>query len=535
MVCSLTKTAAAEIAGRDLPIPKKCVGTLHAHAFAALGHPTVAEASIPDWNKIHPAYALLCDTGAAGDAEEPDWDKRLARSSSGGDMMSQEYHCLRAKMTPRHEWPVSIQAFAKKWEDWKADAGVIDFSDMISICHDDHVPAQIEPSVVIADEAQDHSRLEYALLGRWGKDAGALIMAGDPWQALFCWRGSDPEIFDDPEVAEDHRRILQKSFRIPSRVHKAANWWIREHLSTWRPIKYEPRDCEGVASTCEATWKQPEAAIKLATRLMDKGQSVMFAFSCGYFTRPLIAQLRGKGIPFSNPWRTQRGDWNPLQARRGVTMADRVYSYLQPATDGNALGWWTAPELQHWAEVIASKGTLHHGAKARISDFVNQAEDNGVEFVSAEQLADFLEPDALKELLRAMTVAQETDHGVGPALDWLQSRLTASRRQAAKFPISIARKYGAPCLKSEPKCFVGTIHSFKGGEADAVLLFPDLSPSGYTEWFSGGTVRDSVTRMFYVGMTRAKTALYICKAAGKFDVPLEESIRSANDDSKKTA
>lgn len=41
VICSLTKTAAAEIASRDLPIPRENVGTLHALAFRALSRPTI--------------------------------------------------------------------------------------------------------------------------------------------------------------------------------------------------------------------------------------------------------------------------------------------------------------------------------------------------------------------------------------------------------------------------------------------------------------------------------------------------------------
>jgi superfamily I DNA/RNA helicase len=61
-----------------------------------------------------------------------------------------------------------------------------------------------------------------------------------------------------------------------------------------------------------------------------------------------------------------------------------------------------------------------------------------------------------------------------------------------------------------PKVVVGTIHSVKGGQADVVYLFPDLSQGGDAQYNRGGAARDSVIRVFYVGLTRVREKLYIC-------------------------
>ena len=58
---------------------------------------------------------------------------------------------------------------------------------------------------------------------------------------------------------------------------------------------------------------------------------------------------------------------------------------------------------------------------------------------------------------------------------------------------------------------VGTIHSVKGGEADVVYLFPDLSQAGAAQYERSGAPHDSVIRLFYVGATRARETLYICQ------------------------
>ena len=53
---------------------------------------------------------------------------------------------------------------------------------------------------------------------------------------------------------------------------------------------------------------------------------------------------------------------------------------------------------------------------------------------------------------------------------------------------------------------MSTIHGAKGGEADNVILFTDLSPAA-DEAFRIGN--DDVHRVFYVAVTRAKQNLYI--------------------------
>ena len=52
-------------------------------------------------------------------------------------------------------------------------------------------------------------------------------------------------------------------------------------------------------------------------------------------------------------------------------------------------------------------------------------------------------------------------------------------------------------------------NSVKGGEADVVFLFPDLSMAGSREWDNRDT-RPSILRLFYVGMTRARETLVLC-------------------------
>ena len=62
MVSSFPRTAAKELTGRELPIPRSNVGTLHSFCFRMLGNPTIAESKIKEFNEKNPNMQL--STGA---------------------------------------------------------------------------------------------------------------------------------------------------------------------------------------------------------------------------------------------------------------------------------------------------------------------------------------------------------------------------------------------------------------------------------------------------------------------------------------
>jgi len=76
-------------------------------------------------------------------------------------------------------------------------------------------------------------------------------------------------------------------------------------------------------------------------------------------------------------------------------------------------------------------------------------------------------------------------------------------------------------LTQRPHVILGTIHSVKGGEADRVLLFPDLSPQGYRQLgIPGWDGKQSIFRTFYVGATRAKEQLLVADPHNQLSIPL---------------
>ena len=61
-------------------------------------------------------------------------------------------------------------------------------------------------------------------------------------------------------------------------------------------------------------------------------------------------------------------------------------------------------------------------------------------------------------------------------------------------------------ITQQPRITLSTIHAAKGGEADNVLLLPDITKSALDQ---NDMDPDELHRLFYVAVTRAKKSLHI--------------------------
>lgn len=499
LVTSFSRAAAAELAGRDLPISRDRVGTLHSHCWHALGGPEIAEANVDEWNRDNPSLAITpAKKHGKLDGEEAVGDDGDAEKA--GDKELQRLSRYRGLMIPRQGWPNPLLEFEKKWTEYKRENGLLDFTDLIETSLRDIAVAPKAPSVIFADESQDLNRMALSLVRKWGERANFFIVAGDDDQTIFSFTGATPDAFLDPDIPADHKIILKQSYRVPRAVHQFAQNLIRQVTRRQEKI-YLPRPEDGALERLSRDgYKTPEYSIlRTAIEHLERGQSVMFLAACSYMLRPLIQVLRKQGIPFHNPYRKSNGFWNPLRLTKRGASANRVLALLAAHSDsGENHRPWTYGDLALWAEYMHSNGTLRQGAKKQI------AAADSAQIVTAEALNDLFETAALDSLMDAY------EQGPAAMLDWWRSRVKPAFAERVKFPADIAQRRGAQALVETPQVVVGTIHSVKGGQADAVYLFPDLSQAGDAQYRRDGLPRDSVIRQFYVGATRAREKLYLC-------------------------
>lgn len=497
MVASFTRAAATELAGRDLPVSPANLGTLHSLCYHALHNPPIAQTApyIKQWNEEHPSLQL---SAVGGDVDDLMSDQTGERQ---GDAIMQEYMRLRSLRVT--DYPTAaLREFDYLWSLFKQVTGTIDFTDMIELALRGASAAPGNPQIGFFDEVQDFSALELALVRMWGSQMERVLLAGDDDQSIYWFKGATPEAFLDPPVPEEHNHVLRQSYRVPRAVQRVATDWIAQ-VARRHPKEYSPRDAEGTVERITGGYNNPDVILVEVEKALAAGKTMMILASCAYMLRWVITALRAAGVPFHNPYRLRQGAWNPL-ARHGrgskrLSSSDRLFAFLRPSETGEL---WTGRELAQWIAVIGAPGVMPRGAKERASLL---AESDCP--LTLDEIHELFLPEHLPAIYRADRA-------------WFEAHLLATKADVMKFPLAIAAKRGKATLRETPRVIVGTIHSVKGGEADEVILFPDLSAAAEEQWRHQGDGRDAIIRTFYVGMTRARERLVIGASASNCAVNL---------------
>lgn len=495
---SFSRAAAAELAANDLPISSNRIGTLHSHCYHALGAPEIAEANVADWNRAHPDLQIEPVKRQRRLEGEESMEELGDDSQKQGEHLLQQLNQYRGRMIDRKRWPARVLDFERDWFRYKREMGLLDFTDLIDVCRRDVAVAPCNPSVIFADEAQDLNGMQLKVIRQWGGHADYFILAGDDDQTIYSFTGASPDAILDPAIPDDHTIILTQSERIPRAVHKLAEAFIRTVTRRKGKI-YLPRPADGsVQRLTTGSLKSTEYFIlSSAMKHLEQGKTVMFLASCSYMLDPLIQVLRKNAIPFHNPYRKGQGSWNPLLAGKNGSSVRRIQALLVPQPDRDNPSW-TAGEIALWAEWL-TPGVLQSDALEWIQSYDPKHR------VPLEQLGNFLEPGAFRSFRGANA------RGGAPLIDWWADRVRADVHSRIQFPVELVRRGGQARLVETPQVVVGTVHSVKGGQADVVYLFPDLSQAGDANYQRFGASRDSVIRVFYVGITRARETLYICQ------------------------
>jgi hypothetical protein len=476
LATSFTVTAARSLAAMGLPLPDGQVGTLHSMAYRAVGNfldVALEPKILADWNTRAPAGWYLTSDSRRG---RPDAEVAEVASGGGeGDALLAAYDLARSQLIPATEMPAAVREFAAAWDAWKTEAEAVDFSDMIIVALQralDGEAAPGTPKILIADEAQDMTPLEIALVLAWGAhpSVARTIFALDDDQAIMNWRGGNCEpilalgtgIDGGPQLGvEVTETPLTRSWRIPAAVHSVAQTWI-EMSSIRREKDYRPRDVDGQIYTVNATLNDMATARQIA-KDVTAGREVMVLASCEYMLRTVITNLKELGVPFANRYRPKENRWNPLRAADGMTSAERLYRYL--VADDRALGgWtedggrarlWTGDDVRAWSKLLSVKAAgMVRGATTVIKHL-----PSGTLEVSQVEGLFTLDDD-------------ELDRALGPDLEWFADAVLPSLKERLIYPLKVAREFGPAALVDPPLCTVGTIHCSPPDE-------PVLTTDGY--------------------------------------------------------
>jgi superfamily I DNA/RNA helicase len=509
MVISFTRTAAIKIAtqksritGLPVNLPPENVGTLHSICYHALNSPSIVEVDkklIRQWNETNDTMAIT-GQNVSGSLDEVNAEDEVSFGAANGDKLLNKVNIYRNKLIPKNRWLPAAVTFHTRWEKFKQDTATLDFTDLIETALKNVPYAPGRPEVIFVDEAQDMTALQLKLIRSWAFDCRWTVLVGDDDQTIFRFSGASPEAFLDPPVPDNRKTVLDQSFRVPQAVLNRGMKLITQ-VKNREPKTYHPRKTDkgepviGRVTDHTANWKRPD---ELLVHMKNHDKTCMFLASCSYMLKPLIAQLRAQGLPFHNPFRKANHLWNPIiSGGNGVSAKDLLLNFVSRGKDGK---YWNVPQFITWAQFlkVGDAGLVRGKGKAAIKALKQAVEDNVPGLHTVENvIKDVLEPAALNHAMENVS--------------WLVDNLLAARSNGMQYPYKIFTRHGIDGLKDQPRIIVGTIHSVKGEDASVVYLFPDISWQARDEMQSSIDGRDSIYRVFYVGMTRAREELVICK------------------------
>tara|TARA_A100000171_G_scaffold49501_1_gene58704 strand:- start:1427 stop:2950 length:1524 start_codon:yes stop_codon:yes gene_type:complete len=338
--------------------------------------------------------------------------------------------------------------------EFKKTMEVRDFTDLLTdFCKEGSVP---NLEVVIVDEAQDMSNLQWKVIDKIMAPAARVYLAGDDDQAIFDWAGADPTRLINSNDWE--KEILQQSYRIPKSAHDIADRLITR-VKHRQPKSWRPRDYKGFSRSY---------AYRLSTDSFNKGQWMILART-NYLLDQIEHDLKQYGHYFSRGNQPSISSklshavtsWNKLRLKKELTLDEvkAIYYYM----------------------------TIGQGVQRGFKG-MNFQTMPGQTFTYGELRRDY-------GLLVQNTVPWEN------ALD----KVSSSRAIYLRSIMNRNKKE----LTKEPRIKLSTIHGAKGGEADHVMLMTDLSRKADDSFLRN---RDSERRVFYVGATRAKKSLHIIRS-----------------------
>lgn len=333
----------------------------------------------------------------------------------------------------------------RTYRHYKHAHNLLDFTDLLEmvVAEPSRLPSL---EVLIVDEAQDLSRIQWQLVEALASRSKRTFLAGDDDQAVFTWAGADVKSFLSFEGSVT---ILDQSYRVPMRIHTLADT-IVHRIRERQQKTWKSRDSEG---SVLSYYRFEDVDV-------SQGQWLIMA-STNYMLNPVHEWLKGMGILFE---------------RNGIpslsqTAANAVINWERLRRGKEVLGSEVASIYRYLDSSSVARGhkTFRSGESSALYNMQTLKDNFGL-------LTDVIWHEALAK------IADET-----------KEYMIALLRRGVK-------------LSQPPRIRLSTIHGAKGGEADHVLLLMDLSPKFAKEYARNP---DNVHRLFYVGITRAKQTLHL--------------------------
>lgn len=340
-----------------------------------------------------------------------------------------------------------VEQMAKSLRTFKADGGLMDFTDMLSNFLESGVRLRLRSLFV--DEAQDLSHLQWRVVERLAEGCERVAIAGDDDQAIYRWAGADVDHLID---MDGDARVLGQSWRVPPVVQAVANSVI-EVVRHRRQKSWTARAGEDGEVQYETSFDHVD---------VEDGETLVLTRNVYVLHEQVIPELRRRGIVYSRHDRSSIShrlyetirSWERLRRGESITVAEMRGVYEQMSvTRGFRRGYKT---LGDWDE-------------SDVVDLARMRRDGGL-----------LREDPWFEALDKLPRGE---------IDYIRAALARGEK-----------------IGEKPRVTLSTIHGAKGGEADHVVLMKEMAYRSHEEMLENP---EDEARVWYVGATRARRRLTI--------------------------
>jgi DNA helicase-2/ATP-dependent DNA helicase PcrA len=339
----------------------------------------------------------------------------------------------------------------KEYERFKEQNGLKDFTDMIQeLANNPSLTPRLK--VVFLDEAQDLTPLQWLVSHSLEDYSDRMFVAGDDDQGIYRWAGADIGKFISLPGASE---VLSQSYRIPRSVHDLANRVVGRIRHRQKKI-WSPRTEEGIVER-----------VPSADAVDFSGGEWLVMSQANYMLDELAEHMKSAGHYFerkgtpSIPKKVKNAiqSWNHLleNPHHEVSQKEAINLY---------------------DHISSGEGKIRRGAKKILAG-------------SDEQ--DLFSLSVLHQNFGLETI----EGGWETALDRISDENRAYCTALLNRGVNIFEK---------PRIRLSTIHGAKGGEADNVLLYLDLTGRALRHMHEQP---DDTHRQMYVGITRARNRLVL--------------------------
>jgi DNA helicase II / ATP-dependent DNA helicase PcrA len=441
---------------------KRTVSTIHSQCYRLIGSPDLLTAQdYADFvtEKKYKAYIRIKNIEMdAGD----DWEEM----ASMGDLFALYAWCKNTCTPPEKGFrypnfkeiklPRSrVPQFFKDFEKYKERIVKIDYTDMLQKVLDKRI--MLDSSILIVDEFQDLTPQMYKIFDMWctSTHISEVVIAGDPYQAIYSFFGGLPDFFINWEA--DEYIPLPHSYRLTNQVKDFGDLILNRQR-----MKPEPITAEN-----------------------DGGQ--------GHITKLL----------YSDPYPTHGSELHLVRANfqilgLALRLANdgKVFSTLHHRKEG-----WMDKEMDLANAIIAIRQGFRLTIKQKLAlvnyfpeKMVALPEGNLIEttkkWIPCYEIIDILKSEEpTKEMTSHSKLFIAKMHGIKNRTTLIVKEEIANRR-------------------------IMTIHAGKGLEALGVFLHTGITPQIRKSIAIFCEESQAEARVFYVGATRARDHLYLVKDEG---------------------